>query len=412
MAAAAALVILAWWAPGEADVSSGCVSNPLPASPASPSAALDTVNFGEGMHVDVWRQRCLDGSGSALLMRVAPTTASPFLCSGDFTLLQNGLRYNALLLPAPASPRLCADLAGATTVILDAAAGPAIAFDNRQAFTLVFSGWDNGAPRIAQGNLSSEVIVPATIAAAVLPGSRSVPLGTSATAFATVIASGTDAATQCGIVPATSLPVSFEFRTTDPATNAVTGGPNVPATIPPGGAQTFMFAITPSAPFPTTNVELTFHCASTPPAPIIQGVNTFLLSADTDAVPDIIALAATLTGDGIVNLQGADGTGAFAVATANVGGAGGPITVSADTGDAIIPMSLAVCSTDAAGSCLSPPSPTVTVQINPRQTPTFAVFVTGSGTVPFDPGANRVFVRFTDAGDVTRGATSVAVRTQ
>jgi hypothetical protein len=336
----------------------------------------------------------------------------PFLCSGDFTLLQNGLRYNALLLPAPTSGRMCADLAAPTTVILDGAAGPAIAFNSGHAFTLVFTGWDNGGPKIFQADLSAGAIVPVSIAAAVLPGSRSVPLGTAATAFATVIASGTEAATNCTIVPASNIPASFEFRMTNPETNAVTGGPNVPATIPPGGLQTFVVAFTPSAPFPTTAIELTFDCTNIAPAPITRGVNTFLLSAATGPVPDIIALAATMTRDGIVNIPGADGTGAFAVATVNVGGAGGPITVSADTGDAVLPVSLGVCMTDSAGLCLFPPSPSVTVQINPAETPTFAVFVTGHNTVTFAPGINRVFVRFVDAGDVVRGATSVAVRTQ
>jgi hypothetical protein len=55
----------------------------------------------------------------------------------------------------------------------------------------------------------------------------------------------------------------------------------------------------------------------------------------------------------------------------------------------------------------------VTTQINAGQTPTFSVFVTGTGTVVhFDSANNCVFVRFKDAGGVTRGATSVAVRTQ
>ena len=45
--------------------------------------------------------------------------------------------------------------------------------------------------------------------------------------------------------------------------------------------------------------------------------------------------------------------------------------------------------------------------------PTFSFFVSGTGrVVPFDPGTNRVFVRFKDGSLATRGSTSVAVRTQ
>ena len=33
----------------------------------------------------------------------------------------------------------------------------------------------------------------------------------------------------------------------------------------------------------------------------------------------------------------------------------------------------------------------VTFTVNAGATPTFSVFVTGAGTVPFDPAANRVF---------------------
>ena len=43
------------------------------------------------------------------------------------------------------------------------------------------------------------------------------------------------------------------------------------------------------------------------------------------------------------------------------------------------------------------------------QTATFGIFVTGTSTVPFDPANNRIFVRFNDAGGVTRGATSASV---
>jgi hypothetical protein len=40
------------------------------------------------------------------------------------------------------------------------------------------------------------------------------------------------------------------------------------------------------------------------------------------------------------------------------------------------------------------------------------VFVVGTGNVTFNPGVNRVFVRFKTAGGATVGATSVAIRTQ
>jgi hypothetical protein len=66
----------------------------------------------------------------------------------------------------------------------------------------------------------------------------------------------------------------------------------------------------------------------------------------------------------------------------------------------------------ATGQCISVIGPTVTTTINANATPTFGIFVQGSGNVPFDPAANRVFVRFKDGGNVTRGSTSVAVRTQ
>jgi hypothetical protein len=58
------------------------------------------------------------------------------------------------------------------------------------------------------------------------------------------------------------------------------------------------------------------------------------------------------------------------------------------------------------------PDNSVTTQINPRATPTFAVFVTGQGPVPFDPAVNRILVRFVDGGGVVRGATSVGARTE
>jgi len=137
-----------------------------------------------------------------------------------------------------------------------------------------------------------------------------------------------------------------------------------------------------------------------------------LLSASATPTPDIVALAATLTNDGIVNIPGASGAGAFAVATVNVG-ATGLITASADTGGVPLPVTVALCETNpTTGQCMSPIASTVTTTINSLATPTFGIFVSGGGNVPFSPAGNRIFVRFRDAGDATRGSTGVAVRTQ
>ena len=248
--------------------------------------------------------------------------------------------------------------------------------------------------------------------AAVLPSSRSVQVGAAATAFATIINLGPGAATNCQITPLSSVPAQFAYQTTDPATNQVTGSANTPVDIAAGAAQSFVIAFMPTAAFLPTDVQLSFHCTNSDRAPIQTGLNTLLLSASTTPVPDIVALAAS--GDpGIVNIPGTTGSGAFAVATVNVG-AGGSITVSADTGNGNPPVSIQLCQTNpTTGQCMSVIGPTVTAQINVSATPTFAIFVAGTGkTVPFDPANNRIFVRFKDAGGVTRGATSMAVRTQ
>ena len=160
------------------------------------------------------------------------------------------------------------------------------------------------------------------VVAAVLPSSRSVQVGVAAAAFATVINAGQAMATGCSIAPLTSVPASFIYQTTDPATNQVIGSPNTPVNIAAGAAQSFVFAMTPTGPIAPTDVQFSFDCAETDPAPINVGLNTFLLSASDTPVPDIVALAVTLSNDGIVNIPGTNGTGAFAVATVNVGASG------------------------------------------------------------------------------------------
>jgi len=250
----------------------------------------------------------------------------------------------------------------------------------------------------------------AALAASVLPSSRSAEVGTTVTAFATIINAGPGTATGCSISPVTPVSADFLYQTTDPATNALSGTPDTPVDIADGAAQSFVFAFTPTAPFAPTDVQLSFDCTNTVPVATISGVNTLLLSASASPVPDIIALA---TGTGTIDMPAsAGGVAAFAVATVNVGTTG-TITASADTGSAVsLPVSISVCQTNpVSGVCINPsvPAGTATTTIADGETPTFAFFLTASGPIPFDPANNRAFVRFTDSGAIVRGSTSTAL---
>src|SRR5262245_27591724 len=252
------------------------------------------------------------------------------------------------------------------------------------------------------------------LVASILPSSRSVQVGTPATAFATIINAGTSPAIGVCISPITSIPAEFTFQTTNPNTNQVTGTPKTAVTIGPGQAQTYVIVSDPTDTFPPTDVAFSFVGSNTLPAGELVGVNTLLLTASSVLVPDIVALAATVTNDGIVNIPGPNGNAAFAVATVNVG-ASSSITATADTGGVNLPVFLFICQTNPVNAqCVNPmtPATSVTVTINTNDTPTFGIFIAGQGLVPFNPATNRVFVRFKDQNGVVRGSTSVAVRTQ
>jgi hypothetical protein len=255
-----------------------------------------------------------------------------------------------------------------------------------------------------------DAIPQATLLAAVLPASRSGLAGVLLTAFVTIInTSPTTTANQVGIALQSAVPALLGYQTTDAATNALVGTPDTPVDIPPGGSQSFVIFLLSNGAFSSTDLVLAFAGHNTAPVTAIVGLNTFLVSSSVTAIPDVVALAATLGNNGIVDVVG--GAGVFSVATVNLG-AGGPITVVLNTGAAALGLALFVCQTDPATSvCLGAPAPEVTVDIATDATPTFGVFVNAGGAVPFDPAFNRVFVFFKDAGGVIRGGTSVAVRT-
>jgi hypothetical protein len=255
---------------------------------------------------------------------------------------------------------------------------------------------------------------PSPAVAAVLPGSRSVQVGTTATVFGTMLNSSSSNLSNCKVGLPASAPsgLSMSYQTTDGTTNALTGSPNTPAPIGPNGSQSFVLFFSSSAALTASELQLQFSCDGSQPVASIPGVNTVDLLFSSTPIPDVIALAATTSNNLVVTVpQSTNGTGAFAVATDDVGAAGA-ITVGTDTGSATLPLGIFVCQTNPmTGACMAPPASTVTVNYTTGGTPTFSVFVNASGPVALDPANSRIFVRFKDAGGTSHGATSVAVDT-
>lgn len=256
----------------------------------------------------------------------------------------------------------------------------------------------------------------AALAASVLPDSRSVQLGKPATIFATMINSGTSNLSGCQVsLPA--LPPSgltLNYQTTNPTTNAVTGTPNTPVTIiGNNGSQSFVLGFTGTQAVTAPGLPLNFNCMSGNvfvEAPVFSGVDTVDLFMSATPVADVIALAATATNDGTVHISG--GSGSFAVASDNIG-APAVITATIDYNGAALPVSATTCqSNPMTGGCLASPASTVSIgNFATGTTPTFAVYLTATGAIPFHPANSRVYFRFFDSTGTERGATSVAITT-
>lgn len=263
----------------------------------------------------------------------------------------------------------------------------------------------------SQEEANSVIIVSAT-----LPSSRSVQVGTSATAFATVINTGPVTATGCRISPRTDVPADFSYQATDPVTNGLVGMPDTPVDIALNVAQTFVFSFTPTEAFPATDVELDFQCINAAAAATTTNVNTLLLTANAAPEADVVALALTASNNGIVELPGEDGAGFFAVASINVGNDAN-LNVQAVLADPTTSVVVSICeSNPVTAACINPVEPSVSpvaLTIASGETPTFSIFVSATGPVPLDPANTRIQVQFIEQtnGEI-RGATSVAVSTE
>ncbi|MCF8879538.1 S8 family serine peptidase [Hyphobacterium sp. SN044] len=249
--------------------------------------------------------------------------------------------------------------------------------------------------------------------AAVLPNARSVTVGNTATAFATVINPGSFGAggTNCRIEPPANFNGNFTFRRTDSGTNAPIGSNGDTVSLAAGASQTYVMSMTPGAPMNGAVLAPVFLCDDVRATDPIPGVTTVTLSASTAQTADIVSIAATPTANGILDIP-LNGARAFSVAAVNIGAAQ-TVTITPGTGGVTLPLTIDMCETNpATGVCLTGRTPTVAVNFAANESRTFTIFVRSTGAVAFTPSTNRVFVTFTNATPATVGATSVAARTQ
>ena len=259
------------------------------------------------------------------------------------------------------------------------------------------SGFVIGTPSIA-----------GALVAAVLPGSRSVGQGQSASVFATIVNGGEVELKGCRVLPLGPFAGQLNYQTTSAATNKLVGEPNTPVSLAPGGAQSFVLTLEPTAQVAPSNVEFNFKCNNAPRARIVRGVNTLQFSSGASAGADIIPITATADGDGVVRLNGPDGIAAFGTAALNISApASGILVVPVALGQE---LNLSICETTIEGACKELPGAEVVVDFADAAR-TFSVFVGAMGEpIAFDPENHRVELRFQSGGEV-RGLVSVAVTT-
>ncbi|MEN0651918.1 MULTISPECIES: Ig-like domain-containing protein [Hyphobacterium] len=241
---------------------------------------------------------------------------------------------------------------------------------------------------------------------AVLPTSRFVQTGSPATVFMTVVNPNDVTAEACRVQHHGPDRNAFTYQRTDPATNGAIGDPNTPVDIPARAFQTFVISLTPSTDVSGVSFAPFVSCANVPMAEVTAGLNTVNLGSDATGGPDLVALAATINANGIVDVP-AGRRGVFSVATANIGGAG-EVTVSARSLDPALPATGEVCQTNTSGACMATPAASVTLNVGPGETPTFGVFVRTTWPTPF-VSRHRFQVQM-EVGGVVRGSTSVAIR--
>ncbi len=238
---------------------------------------------------------------------------------------------------------------------------------------------------------------------AITPNSRNAQVGTPVTIFMSVINGGTATATGVSITQASSLPATISYQQWNGT--AFIGSANTPVDIVAGGTANFVLTINATSAFNSSS--MTFNVSSTNGATApISGVNTLTISASSVPSADIIMMAT-----GTLDYRtGVGNSTAFAVATSNVGTA----TATGVSFNIVVPSSITglvtqVNETYPTNSTIKGPATGLTIAVG--ATPTFAVFLTPTQPIAYDPANNRITLQLVDGSGKVIGAQSVAVST-
>ena len=218
----------------------------------------------------------------------------------------------------------------------------------------------------------------------------SVTNGGPVTYFASAINSGSETLTNCRPIPGNFPAANFGYQTVD-ANNQLTGSPNTPVNIQAGATQGFLLSYTPGATPYAGLVDGRISCdeRESQYTPYLSGT---LAIENGVQIPDIVAISATPSGDGVIRLNRMGGAGVMAVAAVNIGVAGQVSVTPQSLGTFPGLATFEVCETDTSAQCIGARASSLTVNFGANQVRTFAVFARGNSqtNIPFYPDIIRV----------------------
>ncbi|MFA4956984.1 MAG: hypothetical protein WC556_08455 [Candidatus Methanoperedens sp.] len=240
------------------------------------------------------------------------------------------------------------------------------------------------------------------LASAITPNSRNAQLGTPVTLFMSVINGGTATATGVSIKQNSSLPATVSYQQWNGT--SLIGSADTPMNMVEGATANFVLTINATSAFEISS--MTFNVSSTNGATApISAVNTLTISANATPSADVIIVSTTLNVSTPVN-----NATTFALATMNVGGTNATgVSLELSIPSTITGLAYQVNQTNSTTGAIIGPATGLTIEIG--DTPTFAVFLTPTEAITYDPSNNRIMLQLVDGSGKVIGAQSVAVST-